>query len=80
MPRDPLPDCDGMLLCTRIAEEPRIAVAVVDIFSGLSAGRRMHIENDVEILLVRPLDNVIQQSETFGVVGLEELVMKRHAD
>src|SRR6266576_3300836 len=77
MSSEALPDCDSMLLGARVGEEPWIAIAVVDIFSCLSTRRRMHIQNDVEILLLRPLNDTVKQSKSFGIVGLKKLVVQR---
>ncbi len=37
----------------------------------------MHIQDDVEILLVRPLNDVVKQSKSFGIVTLKKLVVQR---
>ena len=60
MPRESLPDRDRMLLGAGVAEEPGIPVAVVDILSGLASRRGMQIKDDVEILLMRPLNKAVK--------------------
>jgi hypothetical protein len=78
--RQSLPYRDQVLLLLRAVVQPWIAVAVVDVRARLPAWRRMQIQNDVQPLLPAPLDDTIQQSKTFGVVRLEELIVHRHAD
>ena len=60
MPRESLPDRDRMLLGAGVAEQPGIPVAIVDILSGLASGCGVQIKDDVEIFLMRPLNETVK--------------------
>ena len=68
-------------------KQPRIAVAVVDVVSGLSSWGVVHIENDIEAVLaapadgiVKPLEAVLSGSQSHIVLVCEELVVERNTD
>ena len=84
---DGAPDFAVLALEPLAPEEPRVAVAVVDVRAGLPAGAVMHVEDDLEPVGAAPADGGVQAAEALrGVVGAEvvlggeELVVEGEAD
>src|SRR6185437_16274333 len=76
--RDAPPDSDGVCLSLCIRIEPRIAIAVVDVGSGLPARRAVQIDDDVNSILARPSHQAIHQLEALGIVAVEEFPVAWH--
>ena len=82
---DALPDVAEELLRSLAFKKPRVAVAVVDIVSGLSARGIVHIQDHIQTVLAAPSDNIVQTLETVLTGGkahiilvCKELVVERH--
>ena len=75
-----LPDSDEVGLLLGAVVEPGVAVAVVDVGAGLAARCDMEVEDDIEVFLAGPLDDVVEEREALGVVCLEEFVVEGNAD
>jgi hypothetical protein len=40
----------------------------------------VHVDDDIEAFLAGPLNDAVQQGESFGIIGLKELVVNWDAD
>ena len=82
-----LPDVAEKLLGSLTLEEPRIAVAVIDIVSCLSSRGIMHVKYYIETMRTAPADHVIQSLETILIrrqthiiLVCEEFVVEWYTD
>ena len=87
VPGNLLPYVAEELLRCLAFKKPRVAVAVVNVVSCLSAWSVVHIENDIETVLatpadgiVKPLEAVLGGSQSHIVLVCEELVVERDTD
>ncbi len=63
-----LPDIAELLLCHFAFEEPGIAEGVVDVIAGLTAGAVVHIEDEVEMELAAPFNDLIHAGKAFATL------------
>src|ERR1700687_2557382 len=68
-----------LLICFRLVK-PRITPAVINVRTGLSAGRAMQIKDYVKLVLCSPANDLIEQSESLFLVREEELVVQGNAN
>ena len=71
---DALPDVAEQLLALLALEEPRVAVAVVDIVARLRAWAVVHVENEIEPGIATPADYLVYALETVLIVGEPHVV------
>ena len=84
---DTFPDIAEKLLRGLALKEPRVAVAVIDVVTGLSTRSIVHVKNDIEAMSTAPSDHVIKSLEAV-LVGCqahiilicEELIVERNTD
>ena len=81
-----LPDVAHQLLAPLAVEEPRIAIAIIDVVTSLSVRTVVHIENEVKTVGLAPAHHrvhackaVLPRRQPHVVLVGEELVVERQA-
>ena len=84
---DLLPDVAEKLLGSLAFEQPRVAIAVVDVVACLSSWSIVHIEDDIETIFTAPADGIVKPfkailigSQSHIVLVCEELVVEWDTD
>ncbi len=85
--RNRLPYVAELFLRLLAFKKPRIAIRIVDIVSGLTAGGIMHVKNEIKVVGATPAHHAVYPCKTIlagckphVVFICEEFVMKRQAD
>src|SRR5580765_8230482 len=78
--RQPPPDGGQVFLLLWTLVQPRISSAVIDVRARLSARCGMQIKDHIYAFGAAPVDQTVQQLETFRFVALKKAVMQRNSN